>query len=157
MDAFRRGSWIGRARETLGRFDGVLRGIPNAQVLLAPLTTNEAVLSSKIEGTQATLGEVLEFDAAEDSATGKKRDDIQEVLNYRKAMHHAVTMLDELPLSEHLIRETHRVLLSGVRGERSAPGEYRRIPNWIGPPGCTAATARFLPPDAREIPKLMSA
>jgi Fic family protein len=148
---------IGPANAAVARYEGVLQGIPNAQVLLSPLTSQEAVLSSKIEGTQATLGEVLEFEAAEDTAVGEKRDDIQEVLNYRKAMRHAVDALRTLPLSQRVVRDAHRVLMEGVRGENKTPGEYRRIPNWIGPPGCTVETARFVPPGADRVPDLMSA
>jgi Fic family protein len=135
----------------------VLHGIPNAQILLSPLTSQEAVLSSKIEGTQATLGEVLEFEAEEDSASGEKRDDIQEVLNYREAMRHAVNALRELPLSQRLVRDAHRVLMAGVRGESKTPGEFRRLPNWIGPAGCSIEEARFVPPGADCVADLMSA
>jgi len=114
------------------------------------------VLSSKIEGTQATLGEVLEFEAAEETATGEKRDDIQEVLNYRRAMHYAVENLKELPLSQRVVRNIHQVLMQGVRGDNKTPGEYRRIPNWIGPAGCTMETARFVPPGADRVSDMMS-
>lgn len=147
---------IGPASAAVARYEGVLHSIPNAHVLLAPLTSQEAVLSSKIEGTQATLGEVLEFEAAEDTAHGEKRNDIQEVLNYRKAMLHAVDAMRNLPLSQRLIRDTHRVLLHGVRGENKTPGEYRCISNWIGSSGCTMDTARFIPPGANLVPDLMS-
>lgn len=147
---------VGPANAAVARYEGVLHGIPNAQVLLSPLTSQEAVLSSKIEGTQATLGEVLEFEAAEETASGEKRDDIQEVLNYRRAMRHAVSALENLPLSQRVVRDTHGVLMQGVRGENKTPGEYRRIPNWIGPAGCTVETARFVPPGAERVPDLMS-
>ena len=126
---------IGPANAAVARYEGVLHGIPNAQVLLSPLSMQEAVLSSKIEGTQATIGEVLEFEAAEEAATADKRGDIQEILNYRSAMRHAVSALETLPLSQRVVREAHRVLMHGVRGENKAPGEYRRMPNWIGPAG----------------------
>lgn len=148
---------IGPANAAVARYEGVLHGIPNAQVLLSPLSMQEAVLSSKIEGTQATIGEVLEFEAAEEAATADKRGDIQEILNYRSAMRHAVSALETLPLSQRVVREAHRVLMHGVRGENKAPGEYRRMPNWIGPAGCTAETARFVPPGADRVPDLMSA
>ena len=147
---------IGPANAAVARYEGVLHGIPNASVLLSPLTSQEAVLSSKIEGTQATLGEVLEFEASEDTATGQKRDDIQEVLNYRKALWHAVKSLDELPLSLRLVRETHEVLMQGVRGQNKAPGQYRRIQNWIGSLDSKIESARFIPPDAGRLPHLMS-
>lgn len=113
---------IGPANAAVARYEGVLHGIPNAQVLLSPLTSQEAVLSSKIEGTQATLGEVLEFEAAEETATGEKRVDIQEVLNYRRAMRHAVSALEALPLSQRLVRDTHRVLMQGGAGREQGPG-----------------------------------
>ncbi len=147
---------IGPANAAVARYEGVLHGIPNADVLLSPMTSQEAVLSSKIEGTQATLGEVLEFEAGEESASDEKRNDIQEVLNYRKAMWHAVSMLKRLPLSQRVVRESHRVLMQGVRGENKTPGEYRRIPNWIGPAGCTVEAARFVPPGANHVNGLMS-
>ncbi len=144
---------IGPASSAVARYDGVLSHIPNASVLLSPLTTQEAVLSSKIEGTQATMGEVLEFEA---EGGGKKipeekREDIQEVLNYRKAMRHAERLMQELPLCQRLLKEVHRILLDGVRGQGRAPGEYRRIPNWIGPQGCTIEQARFVPISAGEL------
>ncbi len=147
---------IGPANAAVARYEGVLHGIPNVQVLLSPLTSQEAVLSSKIEGTQATLGEVLEFEASAESATGEKRDDIQEVLNYRRAMRHAVAALEKLPLSQRLVRDTHRVLLEGVRGENKTPGMYRRLQNWIGPVQCEIEQAKFVPPSAERLPELMS-
>ena len=93
--------------------------------------TQEAVLSSKIEGTQTTIGEVLEFEAEGPNAkivSAEKRNDIEEVLKYRKAMRRAESLLAELPLCQRVICETHRVLLEGVRGQNKAPDEYRRVP-----------------------------
>ncbi|XHC25117.1 Fic family protein [Phycisphaerales bacterium ac7] len=148
---------IGPASAAIARYEGVLHAVPNTQVLLSPLTTQEAVLSSKIEGTQATFGEVLEFEAAEDTATGEKRNDIREVLNYRAALRHAVSLMEELPLSQRLMRDAHSVLMQGVRGDNKTPGEYRRVPNWIGAAGCEQDQARFVPPGAGEIADLMSA
>ena len=122
------------------------------------MTTQEAVLSSRIEGTQATMGEVLEFEAggrAPDSP--ERREDIHEVLNYRSAMREARRLLEELPLSQRVIRAAHAVLLEGVRGEGKSPGEYRRVPNWIGPPGCTIHDAKFVPIGSDRLPDAMSA
>ena len=147
---------VGRANAAVGRYDGTLGATPSPDVLLAPLTTREAVLSSRIEGTQATMGEVLEYEAGGQPASRTRREDIQEVINYRSAMRHAENMLKELPLSLRVIREAHRVLLSGGRGEGKAPGEYRRLPNWIGPPGCTIEQARFVPVGADKLPKSMN-
>lgn len=150
---------LGPAAAAVARYDGTLTAIPNAGVLLSPLTTQEAVLSSRIEGTQATMGEVLEFEAEGDSAdlSDERRADIHEVLNYRAAMRMAEKMLAEIPLSLRVIREAHKVLLSGVRGQGKAPGEYRRLPNWIGPPGCSMEEARFVPISADKLPDAMSA
>ena len=148
---------IGPASAAVARYEGVLHAVPNAQVLLSPLTTQEAVLSSKIEGTQATFGEVLEFEAFEEAATGEKQDDIREVLQYRAALREAVTGMNTIPLSQRLIRNAHHVLMHGVRGENKTPGDYRRIPNWIGKPGCEQDHARFVPPGANHILDLMSA
>jgi Fic family protein len=148
---------IGPASAAVARYDGVLDGVPNTAVLLAPLTAQEAVLSSRIEGTQATLGEVLEFEAQGelfDESTPKKAD-IREVLNYRAALLEAIRLLDTLPLSQRLIRETHRVLMQGVRGHSKAPGDYRRVANWIGPPGCSIEEARFVPCAADKLPAAM--
>jgi Fic family protein len=149
---------IGPAQATLARYDGLLAAIPNAAVLLSPMTTQEAVLSSRIEGTQATMGEVLEFEATDNARLPEdKRHDIQEVLNYRKAMRHAMTLLETLPLSQRVILETHAVLMDSVRGHGKSPGAYRRIPNWIGPAGCTLEQARFVPISADKLPDAMSA
>ena len=151
---------IGPANAAVARYEGVLSGIPNPGVLLSPLTAQEAVLSSRIEGTQATLGEVLEFEASEadgDESTPKKAD-IREVLNYRRALNEAVHLMAEgLPLSQRLIRRVHEVLMDGVRGRNKAPGEYRKIPNWIGPHGCSIDDARFVPCSAEELPGCMDA
>lgn len=148
---------LGPTAAAVARYDGTLAAIPNAAVLLSPLTTQEAVLSSRIEGTQATMGEVLEFEAEGDTrgVSVERKADIQEVLNYRKAMRASEQLLDTLPICQRVICEAHKVLLSGVRGEGSSPGVYRRIPNWIGPPGCTIDEARFVPISADRLPEAM--
>lgn len=156
LDWSRLASLIGPASAAVARFEGILHAIPNADVLLSPLTTQEAVLSSRIEGTQATFGEVLEFEAGAEAKTSQKSADIQEVLNYRSAMAHAVKMRKQLPLSQRMVKEAHKVLMAGVRGQERSPGEYRKLPNWIGAPGCQIEQARFIPPDAREVCEAMS-
>ena len=150
---------LGPASAALARYDGVLGAIPNPQVLLSPLTTQEAVLSSRIEGTQATMTEVLEFEAKDEpeETDERKAADIYEVLNYRQAIRQAKDMLAELPLSGRLIRAAHKTLLQGVRGKNKAPGEYRKTQNLIGRPGCTEDTARFVPIGAGDLPGGMSA
>lgn len=150
---------IGPANAAVARYEGVLHGVPNPDVLLAPLTSQEAVLSSRIEGTQATLGEVLEFEALGDlfDESTPKKSDIREVLNYRAALSEAAHLLEELPLSQRLIKRTHEVLMQGVRGRNKSPGEYRRVPNWIGPAGCSIEDARFVPCSADRVPDAMDA
>lgn len=148
---------IGPASAEIARFDGVLSAVPNAHVLLSPLMTQEAVLSSKIEGTQATLGEVLEYEADGESEDESKQADIVEILNYRTAMYRAVAEMRKLPLSQRVLRNAHRTLMQGVRGRNKSPGEYRKGPNWIGPEGCPIELAKFVPPGADPVPEAMSA
>ncbi len=131
--------------------DGMLAAIPNPNILLAPLTTQKAVFSSKIEGTQATLAEVLEFESGRVPKSSSKKEDIHEVRNYRSAMREASEALKTLPLCQRVVREAHSKLLAGVRGQGKSPGEYRRIPVWIGPPGCDINNARFVPIQADRI------
>ena len=138
---------IGPANAALARYDGLLSAIPNASILISPLTMQEAVLSSRIEGTQATMGEVLEFEAgaSQETVDPEKAADIHEVLNYRAAMREAVAGLDELPLCNRLICNAHATLLKGVRGHDKARGKYRTIQNYIGKPGRPIEEARFIP------------
>ena len=119
---------IGPASAAIARYDGMLAAIPNPALLLSPLTTQEAVLSSRIEGTRATMGEVLEYEAGQTPATPERRDDIHEVLNYRRAMYAATEALGKLPLSGRVIREAHVQLLEGVRGQNKDPGEFQADP-----------------------------
>jgi Fic family protein len=149
---------LGPASAALARYDGVLGAVPNPQVLLSPLTTQEAVLSSRIEGTQTSVTEVLEFEAQGDSETKstEKKADITEVLNYRQALRHATEILGQLPISGRIIRGAHAILLEGARGQNRSPGEYRRIQNWIGPPGCTEEEAKFVPISAGKLDDGMS-
>jgi Fic family protein len=151
-------SLIGPANAALARYDGTLLAIPNASLLLSPLMTQEAVLSSRIEGTQATMGEVLEYEAGtEQKNDPQKNADISEVLNYRKAMWKAVDLLKGLPLCQRLLNDTHEVLMEGVRGYNKSPGEYRKIQNWIGPPGCPIEKATYIPISSEKLPNAMSA
>jgi Fic family protein len=138
---------IGPANAGLARYDGLLSAIPNAQILLSPLTTQEAVLSSKIEGTHVTIGEVLEIEAGGESdlLSQPKRDDAEEVLNYRKAMRACTAEMEHRPLSQSMLKAAHSLLMQGVRGRDKAPGQYRNEQNWIGPKGCTIEEASFVP------------
>ncbi len=142
---------MGKANRYVARYDGLLQSIVNPEVLLSPLRTQEAVLSSKIEGTQATLEEVMEFEA-DALQSEKNKGDIYEVINYRKALMEGRDRMSKRPLSLNDILKMHQILLQGVRGENKAPGSFRRIQNWIGAPGSTMDQARFIPP---AVPDMM--
>ncbi|CAJ36780.1 Fic family protein [Methanocella arvoryzae] len=148
---------IGKANAALARYDGILQGIVNPKVLLSPLTTREAVLSSKIEGTQVSLEDVLQYEAdIKEPFKAEREQDIHEVLNYRKAMGHAVNELKDHPLSIDMIRDLHRILLSDVRGNNRWPGEIRRIQNYIGRPGSPIEKAIFVPPAPSRVMDALS-
>jgi len=137
---------IGKANRSLAYYDGILYGLANPDILLSPLTTQEAVLSSKIEGTQATLGEVLKFEAGEAPIEESRVRDIEEIMNYRRAMRRAEEELKVRPFSLNLLKELHSVLLDGVRGKFKARGQFRTTQNWIGIPGTPIEEAQFVPP-----------
>lgn len=147
-------SHIGDARAALGKYDGLLHGIVNPIVMLSPLTTEEAVLSSKIEGTQVTVDEVLEQEAGMIKEGGKFHD-IHEVLNYRRALLEAQRVLEEQGITRYLLRSLHKILMSSVRGEDKEPGEFRKEQNWIGHFGCTMEQATFVPPDPLQLPNYL--
>ena len=149
-------SLVGEANAALARYDGLLQGIPNPAVMLSPLTTQEAVLSSKIEGTQATVDEVLEQEAGL-TKDGEKYKDIQEISNYRSALLQASEHLQTYPIRLSLIRELHSILLNSVRGQNKTPGEFRNDQNWIGHAGCTMAEATFVPPSPVTLPQHLQA
>lgn len=138
---------IGVAQRAVGQFDALLRTIPNPDALLAPMRAREAVLSSRIEGTQTTLTELLEYEA--DPYEGDEHEarfaDVREVRNYRVSLDHATRLLSELPLCNRLVRSAHEVLMQGVRGRDKDPGQFRRSQNWIGPPGSEIEQASYIP------------
>lgn len=137
------------ADRLIGQLSGEGRSLPNPHLLMRPFIKREAVLSSRIEGTQATLGELLATDAG--AAVERSPDDLREVANYVTALEHGIRRLDSLPLSLRLIRELHEKLMHGVRGDMATPGEFRRSQNWIGPPGCTLQNASYIPPPPDEL------
>ncbi len=147
---------VGQANAALARYDGLLQGIPNPAVMLSPLTTQEAVLSSKIEGTQATVDEVLEQEAGL-LKEGEKFQDIQEISNYRQALFAAREYLKDYPIRLAFVRELHRILMSSVRGQDKTPGEFRKDQNWIGRHGCTMEQASFVPPNPMQLPDHLQA
>lgn len=140
------------AEAALGRLAAVGGLLPNPDILVRPYLLREAVSSTRIEGTQATIEEVLDADAAGASPGA----DVEEVVNYVEAMRWGAKRLDELPISSRMLREMHKHLMAGVRGRDLAPGEFRSTQNWIGPPGSTIETAPFVPPPSSELPELLS-
>lgn len=135
---------LSRADFLLGKLAREGSRLPNPHILMRPFMKKEAVLSSRIEGTQATLGEVLAVDGGVNIK--QNPDDLEEVQNYIKALDYGLERLKELPLSLRLIREIHEHLMQGVRGFHATPGKFRRVQNWIGSPGCAVNTAKFVPP-----------
>jgi len=143
------------ADRLIGRLAGEGGRLPNPHILIRPFVQREAVLSSKIEGTQATLGELL---AAEAGATvDRSPDDLREVGNYVVALEHGISRLKKLPLCVRLTRELHEKLMAGVQGHQAAPGRFRKIQNWIGKPGSTLATASYIPPPPGEVEPCLAA
>ncbi len=136
---------VGEAHAELARYDGLLQGIANPAVMLSPLTTQEAVLSSRIEGTQATMDEVLEQEAGL-SKEGEKYKDIQEISNYRAALFRAGEHLKSYPIRLGFICELHKILLDSVRGQGKMPSVFRTDQNWIGNAGSSIDEADFVPP-----------
>ncbi|MBM3133087.1 MAG: Fic family protein, partial [Chloroflexi bacterium] len=142
------------ADRSLGALAGIGETLPNPRLLVGPFMRKESVLSSRIEGTQASLSDLVYFEAAPGKVP--KRSDVREVANYVRAMEYGVKRLDTLPLSLRLIREMHAILLEGVRGEHLTPGEFRRSQNWIGPPGCLLDEAAYVPPPPQEMMDALS-
>ncbi|MFV0280523.1 MAG: Fic family protein [Rhodoblastus sp.] len=142
------------ADRALGRLEGSIQTLPNPDLFVFMYVRKEAVLSSEIEGTQASISDLLKAEADVFDAHAPR--DVDEVLNYVKAMNHGLDRLVDLPLSVRLIREIHERLLKDVRGHRHQPGELRQSQNWIGPQGSTLMTATFIPPPHHEIDQALS-
>lgn len=148
---------IGKANAALARYGGILQSIVNPAVMLSPLTTQEAVLSSRIEGTQATLEEVLQFEAdLKEKITPEREADIREIINYRRAMNVAVEEMKTRPLCINLVRHLHHIMLENARGANRDPGEFRRVQNYIGPSGTSIEHASFVPPSPENVLPAMS-
>lgn len=145
-------SLLADAEGALGQLAAVGRFLPNPELLIRPYLLREALFSTRIEGTQASLMEVFETDAVGDPPNA----DVEEVVNYVTAMRWGLEQLRELPISTRLLCEMHRRLMAGVRGRERAPGELRQSQNWIGPPGSTIETASFVPPPPAELGKLLA-
>ena len=141
------------ADRAIGRLDAATQLLPNPDRFVSMYVRREAVYSSQIEGTQASLTDLLAYEA--DAAAKNVPADVTDVVNYVVALNYGLERLQTLPLSIRLIREIHQKLLQGTRGAEKEPGEFRRIQNWIGPPGCTLADAAFVPPPPEEVMRLM--
>lgn len=142
-------SALSKADHVLGMLSQEGSRLPNPHLLIRPFIAREAVLSSKIEGTQATLGEILANEAG--IPVDRNPDDLQEVQNYIVALDYGIKRLRDLPLSLRLIKEIHEKLMHGVRGFHATPGEFRRTQNWIGAPGSTLNTAKYVPPTPDDL------
>lgn len=145
---------LSEADRSLARLDGVTVVLPNMELFVAMYVKKEAILSSQIEGTQASLEGVLEFES--DLTPRDNINDIKEVINYIKAMDYGMHRLTDLPMCLRLIKEIHALLLKGVRGATKRPGEFRQSQNWIGPVGASLHEAIFVPPPQDMVDELMS-
>lgn len=140
-----------KAHKQLSLLDGLSQRIPNINLFVSMYVRKEALLSSQIEGTQATLDDVLDPMLDENINSN-----VSDVINYIKATEYAVTRLNTLPLCNRLIKETHAILMEGVRGQEKSPGEFRYSQNWIGGQGSTLKNARYIPPNPEDMVTCMS-
>lgn len=138
------------AEAALGRLAGMAPVLPDPHLFVRPYLAREAVASTRIEGTQASLDQLFELEAAGESPGP----DLEEVINYVRALEHGVRRLADLPISRRLVCEMHAELLAGVRGRERSPGEFRTTQNWIGAPGATIETALFVPPPSDRLDDL---
>ncbi len=143
------------ADRALGELAGLGRAMPNPNLLIRPFIRREAVLSSRIEGTQADLNDLYAYEAGQLALPGLRpaalESDVREVLSYVHALEYGLERVNTLPVSLRLTRELHEHLMEGVRGEQATPGEFRRSQNWIGPAGCTLSEATYVPPPVPEM------
>ena len=144
-------SLLSKADLALGRLDGIAETLPDVDFFILMYIRKEATLSSQVEGTQATFADVLKAEAKVEDLEIHK--DVDEILNYIKAMNYGLDRLKSFPLSLRLIKEIHKILLEGVRGEGREPGEFRKSQNWIG--GTTIQKASFVPAPPQEIMTLL--
>jgi Fic family protein len=139
---------LSEADRALGELAGLGRALPNPHLLIGPFVRREAVLSSRIEGTQADIADLYAYEAGQ---LASPESDVREVHNYVRALEYGLERVQTLPVSLRLLRELHARLMEGVRGEQATPGEFRRGQNWIGRPGCTLNEADFVPPPVAEM------
>ena len=142
---------LSKANRSIGTLEGASRHIPNIDLFIAMYVRKEALLSSQIEGTQATMDDILDPALSENT-----NQNIQDVVNYIKASQYAKERLKELPICNRLIKETHKILVENLRGDEKYPGEFRMSQNWIGPAGSTLRNARYIPPNVEDMIEAMS-
>lgn len=152
-------SEVSDADRALSELAGRAANLPNPHLLIAPFLRREAVLSSRIEGTQASLSDLFFFEAAGPATRGPRQlpGDVEEVASYVRALEHGLKRVATLPLSLRLLRELHAKLMHGVRGDHLAPGDFRRVQNWIGPDGCSIDQATYVPPPVPQMHEALDA
>lgn len=143
------------ADAALGHLHGLGHLITDPQLLVGPYITREALASSRIEGTQASLAEVLQAEARADTAE-PPTEDVAEVERYIAATYRGLELIQSLPITQRLVLQLHEVLLTGVRGEDRLPGQLRRSPVWVGSPTDSPETAVFVPPMPEHLPQLLT-
>jgi Fic family protein len=142
---------LSKANRSIGILEGVSRQIPNIELFASMYVRKEALLSSQIEGTQATLDDILDPNIEENT-----NQHVADVINYIKASQYASVRLRELPICNRLLKETHEILMQDVRGGEKSPGEFRYSQNWLGPAGSTLRDARYIPPNPADMIEAMS-
>ena len=133
------------SNKLLGKLDGISSNLPDRDIFISMYVEKEAVVSSQIEGTQASLSDVLQKNNIE------KRKETEEIVNYVHSLNYGIELMEKLPLSIRYLKEIHKELLKGVRGENKNPGELRHSQNWIGPQGCNLSNATFVPPSVDKM------
>jgi Fic family protein len=149
-------SQIGEAHNALGKLNGILVNIPNLDLLISPMLTKEAVLSSKIEGTRATMEDVYQYEAEEKTSEHTETEkDVREIINYREAIHTAIETMQTGGISLDLLNVMHDILLNSVRGSTKTPGKFREHGVYIGTQDANMDEALYVPPTAEEVPTLL--
>lgn len=145
---------LSEADRALAKLEGITTVLPNAELFIAMYIKKEALLSSQIEGTQASLEGILRFEANLEPT--EDINEIKEVINYIKALDYGINRLQDIPMSSRLIKEIHKILIQGTRGTHKTPGEFRKTQNWLGPQGATLSEATFIPPPPNILMELIS-
>jgi Fic family protein len=145
---------LSEADQEVARLGLATEFLPNPDLFVSMYVRKEAILSAQIEGTQASMSDLLDFEAG--AGRREKRNDVEEIKNYITALNYGVEQLDELPICMRLVRQIHERILQGVRGRQRNPGYVRDNQNWIGPGGCSIEEATYVPPPANLLGELLS-